>query len=124
MTLNKGRNEGLLGVAAAGVCPYNGEHATLYIGDAFAGDTMTGPSPQTQSFRTRSRQWTTMACAGAALVGVAALNGGHHFYGGLALVGALVLLKDSSLVRRRSRHADADVAAMPRTARRPLRKAA
>ena len=86
---------------------------------------MTG-SQGSQSFRSRSRQWSALACVGLAVVALVAFANQHPVFGLLALCGAATLVKGSALNPRHTRH----VATPPHTVlastgkRRPLRKAA
>jgi hypothetical protein len=86
---------------------------------------MTG-SQGSQSFRSRSRQWSALACVGLAVVALVAFGNQHPVFGLLALCGAATLFKGSALNPRHSRdHARASQTVLaPATKRRPLRKAA
>lgn len=84
---------------------------------------MTGQTPRSTSLRSRSRQWTTVACIGAAVLALWALNGQHYLHGGLSMVAALILFKQSSLAHR-SRASSSDIAASALSSQRTWRKAA
>ncbi|TBO27893.1 hypothetical protein EYS42_15770 [Aquabacterium lacunae] len=86
---------------------------------------MTG-SQGSQSFRSRSRQWSALACVVLAGVALLAFAQQHPVFGLLALCGAATLFKGSALnprhARRPARVAQTVLPASGR--RRPLRKAA
>jgi hypothetical protein len=62
-------------------------------------------STPSRSVWQRSRYWTTASFAGASLAGIGLLSSGHHLHGGLMLLGAAVLLRQSVLSRRARRRA-------------------
>jgi len=86
---------------------------------------MTGPQGS-QSFRSRSRQWSALACVALTLVALMAFGNQHPVFGLLALCGAATLVKGSALNPRHARHLAApQQTVLAATAkRRPLRKAA
>lgn len=53
----------------------------------------------------RSRYWTTASFVAAAVLGVLLLSQGHSLHGGLMLLAATVLLRQSVLSRRARRQA-------------------
>lgn len=65
---------------------------------------MPGSLPRQKSPWTRTRHWTTLACALCTLAGLIALVGGHLIHGALLLLAAGVLLPGSVLGRRHKRH--------------------
>ena len=86
---------------------------------------MTG-SQGSQSFRSRSRQWSALACVALTATAVLALSQQHLVFGLLALGGAAMLFKGSALNPRHARrHAHVTQTVLPPVSkRRPLRKAA
>ena len=66
---------------------------------------MTAQNNDSKSFRSRSRQWTTLTCVVCAVAGAIALSGQHYAFGALCLTATLVLFKDSALKPRRLRSA-------------------
>lgn len=85
---------------------------------------MTGPTPHTRSLRSRSRQWSSAACLTLGALGWLALSQEHYLHGGLAIAAALVLLRQSSLVRRPSSVTGTEPLAAPVARSRVWRKAA
>lgn len=88
---------------------------------------MPGSSPVTRSVWRRTRYWTTLACALAAVAGVLSLASGHNMHGALLLLAALVLRNGSVFGRRGRRHLHADMPAVEQAqadAARKWRKAA
>ena len=83
-------------------------------------------SQGSQSFRSRSRQWSALACVALAGVALLAFAQQHLVFGLLALCGAAILFKGSALNPRHARRrAHATQTVLPASAkRRPLRKAA
>ena len=48
----------------------------------------------------RSRYWATAACCAVAAGGVLTWMAGHHVHGALALLGSLLLVRNSGILRR------------------------
>jgi len=85
---------------------------------------MTGTTPHTRSLRSRSRHWSSVACVTVAAMGWLALSQEHYLHGGLAIAAALVLLRQSSLVRRPSSVTGTQAMPAPVARTRAWRKAA
>lgn len=68
-------------------------------------------SPVTRSMWRRTRYWTTLACALAAMAGLLSLARGHNVHGALLLLAALVLFNGSVFSRRGRRHLHDDLSA-------------
>jgi hypothetical protein len=86
---------------------------------------MTG-SQGSQSFRSRSRQWSALACLALGAMALVAFASQHPVFGLLSLCGAATLFKGSALNPRHARR-EATVqqtVLAPTGKRRPLRKAA
>lgn len=62
-------------------------------------------SPTSRSVWQRSRNWALASFAGASLAGIGLLSTGHHLHGGLMLLGAAVLLRQTVMSRRARRRA-------------------